>query len=81
MTMGFLLTYTNLKPQRIRFYMSKDSKNNLGTILTSIAGLLIVINLLFLKDGKWSLIIAIISAVIAIVGLVLYEKEKKKSKN
>lgn len=61
--------------------MAKRSKNKLGKILTSIAGLLIIFNFIFLKDGKWSLVITIVAAIIAIAGLVLYEKERRAKKN
>ncbi len=58
--------------------MEKNSKPNLGTMMTSLAGLLIVFNLTFLKDNKFGLFISIAAAILAIAGLVLFENERRK---
>ncbi len=60
--------------------MEKNSKPNLGTIMTSLAGLLIVFNLIFLKDNGFTLFISIAAAILAIAGLVLFESERRKNK-
>ncbi len=50
---------------------------DLGTTLSSLGGLLVILNMTVLKDSEWGLGLAIGAVVLALTGVILISKNKE----
>ena len=59
--------------------MSDENKKlaNIGNVLSSLGGLLVILNFTTFKDSEWQLELAILAVVMAFAGLVILSKAKK----
>lgn len=58
--------------------MNLKNKESLGTIFTSLGGLLTILSLTVLENNTWKLITASFAVVIIIIGLIIMTKRVKK---
>ena len=56
---------------------NKKKMRDLGTTLSSLGGLLVILNMTVLKDSEWGLGLAIGAVVLALTGVILISKNKE----